>query len=764
MAWFQKRLRRVSLDRSRPVPQRPGVPLTPPGKGAARFAITLFFLIGGIAALNVPSGAPRIKVGDIAQRDYRARVQFVMPDPEATERARQQAAQAALRVFREDTAEIRRLPQDLLPFLNIVRTMSNRGLADLDDPIHRSRWGVDSDRLRVLRNGLTEDWLTRLELALPETVNNLIGFGIMDSSARQPELMSERYEILVQADTDSVGPVRRSVALALQYPTGLREALADDRALKELLADRSPEFQKAFLDVLTHAIRPTLKPDPGATDANIQAAMAAVEAKSRLIPAGSILLSTGDRVSAGAYQEILAERRAFAEQTRREGVQPYEAGAMLRDIWGGLGITGIFLLGFLLVSICARHMAADALASNTRLFGFYTVFLAVLATMRILERFGWSIQWAPVALASMFFTITLGPGPALASSALLSVVGALVTNGGMSLAISLFLGATVASLMLLRVRRRTHVMEAGVVAGIVQFGAIWAMWTVQTANAPLLTVSPAFPSKESLTALGGGILSGFVFTAVLPYVEQMFDVATDLRLLEWTDQNQPLLRKLALEAPGTYHHSTVVSNMAEAAAEEVGANTLLARAGAYLHDVGKLNRPEYFVENTNGQPSPHDQLSARLSALILTAHTKDGEELAAQYGVPAPLRRIIEEHHGTCVVEFFYNKALKEAEGDGANVSPEDFRYRGPKPRSPEAAIVMLADSAESASRSMENASPAKLEKLVHDIVEKRLKDGQLDDSRMDITEIRAVEKRLVRSLIAISHPRIRYPSVPGAQ
>ena len=256
------------------------------------------------------------------------------------------------------------------------------------------------------------------------------------------------------------------------------------------------------------------------------------------------------------------------------------------------------------------------------------------------------------------------------------------------------------------------------------------------------------------------MLAGAVMTAALPFVEKFFDVATDLRLREWTDQNQPLLRKLAMDAPGTYHHSTLVSNMAEAAAAQIGANALLARVGGYLHDVGKISRPEYFGENASGQADRHEKLSPMLSALILTAHTKDGVELAARYGVPSPIRHIIAEHHGTGVVEFFYQKAIEEAGPSGGVVNEEIFRYRGLKPHSPEAAIVMLADASESAARSMESISPSGIERLVHDIVEQRLKDGQLDECRMNITDIRRVEKSLVRSLIAVAHPRIRYPTL----
>jgi hypothetical protein len=757
MAWFQKhpRRRRISADLSRPVPLKNHAPVTPPGKRLGRLIISLFFLAAGIAILNYPSSGPRMKVGDVAQRDYRARVDFQVPDAEATQRALKEKERSTLRVFVEDPEEIKRLPDDLKKLLESV-TMARR-VNDLAATSHRSRWGIGAEKLRVLKNELDLNWINELIPAVQTAAERAATVGIMNGTERQAELMSERYEILVRPEQGEGEPVRRYVAVTHEYPSALRDFFAQE--LQGPLSKKSPEFQQVLLDVLTHATKPTLRLDSNASAQAVETALNEVSQRYRDIARGSILLSAGEPVTPDALREILEERKTYAEESRHEASTPREPMALLREVWGGLGITGIFLFGFLLVTICVRHTPVDAFSSNTRLFGFYVAFLLVLAVARILERFGLSLHWTPVVLAAMFFTVTMGAAPALGASALLSVLVALVSSSGMPLALSLFLGATVAALMLLRVRRRTHVMEAGFLAGIVQFGVIWAMWTVQTANAPLLTLSPRLPLKESFAALGGGVLAGFVFTAILPYVERLFDIATDLRLLEWTDQNQPLLRKLALEAPGTYHHSTVVSNMAEAAAEEIGHNGLLARAGGYLHDVGKLTRPEYYVENTNGQPNPHEHISPYLSALILTAHTKDGEEVAAEYGVPAPLRRIVVEHHGTTMVEFFYNKAVEEAKDDGGSVKPEDFRYRGPKPQSPEAGIVMLADSAESAARSLDHVSPARIERLVHDIVEKRLKDGQLDDCRMDITEIRLVERSLVRSLTAISHPRISYPS-----
>ena len=416
----------------------------------------------------------------------------------------------------------------------------------------------------------------------------------------------------------------------------------------------------------------------------------------------------------------------------------------------------MFLVAFALFGLYSVRLTSDVLRSNTRIFGIYTVCLVTLTALRLLEQLGISQHWTPVPLAAMILAVTTGPMLALGATAFIAMMSGIVADPGLDLAMPLLCGGVAGILALRRVRRRTDLIEAGMIAGLTQCVVAWAMHLMGIREMGQI---PGLPVHESVAGLGGGILAGSILAGTLSYVERFFDVATELRLLEWTDQNQPLLRKLALEAPGTYHHSTIVSNMAEAAAEEIGANALLARAGGYLHDVGKLNRPEYFVENTSGSDSRHEKLSPMLSALILTAHPKDGVELAGQYRVPSPLRRIIAEHHGTSLVEFFYDKAIKQADDPDTSVKDSMFRYRGPKPRSPESAVVMLADSIESAARSLDHVSPSRIERLVGDIVVKRLADGQLDESQMSITDIRRVQRSLVRSLTAVSHPRIRYPS-----
>jgi len=243
----------------------------------------------------------------------------------------------------------------------------------------------------------------------------------------------------------------------------------------------------------------------------------------------------------------------------------------------------------------------------------------------------------------------------------------------------------------------------------------------------------------------------------LPFVERAFNVVTELSLLELVDLNKPILRRLALEAPGSYNHSMVVGNMSDAAAEVIGASRLLARAGGYYHDIGKLSKPDYFVENRGTAVSRHYNLSPTMSALIIISHVKDAVEIAREYRLPPPVIDIIKEHHGTTLVEYFYREAIEQV-GDESRVSDQTFRYPGPKPHSKEAAIVMLADSVESASRTVNDPTPHKLESLVVDISRRKLADAQFDECNLTLYELRQIELSLIKSLAGIFHSRIKYP------
>lgn len=256
----------------------------------------------------------------------------------------------------------------------------------------------------------------------------------------------------------------------------------------------------------------------------------------------------------------------------------------------------------------------------------------------------------------------------------------------------------------------------------------------------------------------GVIFSAILSIGVLPFLESSFDVVTTLKLLELSNPNNPLLKKLLMEAPGTYHHSMLVANLAEMAAEEVNANPVIARVGAYFHDVGKTKRPYFFGENQFGKENPHDKITANLSTLIITSHVKDGVELAKEYNIPDVIKDIIEQHHGTTLVKYFYYKMKNSAENP-EDVKEEDFRYPGPIPSSKEAGIIMLADSTEAAVRSISEPTKGKIEEMVNNIIKDKLYSGQLDNCDLTLKDLEKIRKCFLKALYGIYHQRIEYPS-----
>ena len=249
-------------------------------------------------------------------------------------------------------------------------------------------------------------------------------------------------------------------------------------------------------------------------------------------------------------------------------------------------------------------------------------------------------------------------------------------------------------------------------------------------------------------------------TGLLPFIEHLFGVLTDLSLLELGDVAHPLLQELVRRRPSTYNHSITVGSIAEAAAESIHARGLLVRVGAYFHDIGKMLKPDYFVENQGPDDNRHETLVPAMSTLVIIAHIKDGADLARQHRLPQPIIDLIAQHHGTTRVEFFYGRATEQQQADpnGGEVDESSYRYPGPKPQTKEAAVLMLADAVESASRTLVDPTPARIESLVRELAENRLHGGQFDESGLTLRELRTIEKSMVMSLTSIYHGRIKYP------
>jgi putative nucleotidyltransferase with HDIG domain len=316
------------------------------------------------------------------------------------------------------------------------------------------------------------------------------------------------------------------------------------------------------------------------------------------------------------------------------------------------------------------------------------------------------------------------------------------------------MGGTAAGVLLLgEVRTRTKPIQVGAAAALGYFVLTWATGLWQEQPVSLI-------ASDSAWRAGWGLMAGFFLGGLLPFVENAFGIVTGISLLELGDITHPLLQELVRRAPGTHNHSVTVGTIAEAAAERIGANALLVRIGAYFHDIGKMLKPHYFVENQAGAANRHANLAPAMSTLIIIGHVKDGVDLGRQHHLPEPILDLIEQHHGTTLVEYFYREATRRCDGDpnAGTVQESAFRYPGPKPQTKEAGILMVSDAVESASRTLSEPTPSRIEGLVASLVEKRLDDGQFDECGLTLREIAEIRDSLIKSLIGIYHGRVKYP------
>ncbi len=364
-----------------------------------------------------------------------------------------------------------------------------------------------------------------------------------------------------------------------------------------------------------------------------------------------------------------------------------------------------------------------------------------------------SIYLMPVALAPLLLALLVNPRIGFLSGAVLAVLIAPMTDFNPELMAAAWFASAASIFATLRVRKRIHFLKVGLVIGLTEFLVIFSFQVFQE-----------LPFNEVLLLASYGMASGFLITTpvaflLLPVLEWIFNLTTDVTLLELSDLNHPLLKRMIVEAPGTYHHSLVVSTLAESACESIGANALLARVGAYFHDIGKIARARYFTENQAYQSaSRHEKLSPTMSCLLIMNHVKDGLELGRRYKLKDRILQFIPEHQGTGVIYYFYRKALEAAKA-GEQVRVEDFRYPGPKPQSKETAVVMLADSTEAASRSLKDPSPESIRQLVRKIINDKFIDGQLDECTLSLRDLHKIQESFIRNLMAIFHTRVTYPT-----
>lgn len=500
--------------------------------------------------------------------------------------------------------------------------------------------------------------------------------------------------------------------------------------------------------------------DSAATMEAVRAAAEAVEPVTITVKVGDKLVPVGTVLS---ERELDLLKREHEEYQRAEQIDP--------ELWQRklLYESGVAVLVLIVTVGLAAYTALyedRVFQRPARALGLAALMLLMLGLARLIELAEYPADLAVefsvglLVIAASLLTIAYNQRFAFGGAGALAALMTLASRGDFGLFLTLMAAMGVTVFSLREVRTRSKIVAVGALAGL-------AAMVTSAATGFVSGGEVKYVVTHAVVAGASALMGGFIVQGILPNFERIFGVATSMTLLEWCDASRPLLRRLAQQAPGTYSHSLVLSQMAEEAASSIGANGLLTRVGALYHDIGKTQKADYFVENQEARINRHDRLSPTMSLLIIVGHVKDGVEMAKAYGLPRVLHQFIAEHHGTTVVRYFHRAAC-EAEATARtkrfcdrDVPESEFRYHGPKPRSKESAILMLCDGCEGAVRALSEPTPGRIESAVHEVVMDRLNDGQFDDCEITLRELNMVERSLVKSLCAIHHGRIKYPKGP---
>ncbi len=535
------------------------------------------------------------------------------------------------------------------------------------------------------------------------------------------------------------GGVEEPLKAAERYDKEKFSKILENEFLKHFTVNQTLVLEYFFV----RPIDPNLVYDKTFTDETLRKALANISRTKDMVYENELIVDKNIRIDQATYQKLYSLEVALAERSRRQGIWHSFLSALGRYM---------LLAAILAIFSLYLHSFRRKIYDNNRMLLMITVIfiLELVLAALITETLEWSIYLIPTTLASMLLAILIDTGMAFVGTVILALILGGIQGGGYDIVLFSVVSGMVAIYSVYQIRNRNQVFKA------VLFISGAYLWTILAVSLFRYTPFAEMVRTFGIYLLPNAIFSSFFTFMIVGLFEKTFDVTTDVTLLELSDLNHPLLKKLSLEAPGTFHHSMVVGNLAEAAAKEIGANSLLARVGSYYHDVGKMEKPQYFVENQMDAENRHNQLAPNMSALILASHVKNGIELAKKYGIPKRIRDFIPEHHGTSLMKYFYDKAIKMYGKNEVNES--DFRYPGPKPQSKETAIVMLADTVEAATRTLENPSPSKLRAFVENLVQNKIQEGQLDESELTLQDIKKIIDAFLNILQGVFQHRIEYP------
>lgn len=714
------------------------------------------------------------KLGDVAERDIKAPQDFLIEDQAATEANRRRALEEVLTVYDHDTALLPSLiarvdeafatlrttksEKDAAP--ELLRTIAIHGRAvapggeqhpqSQGDPFGRQKEafseaiGIDikEDAFRIL---LREEFSRQVVDAINQILSAVLGKGVVSNRAM---LLKDADKGIVLRD---LGTKDERVVLDLKQFYDLDQAKSMARLVGEpLLKDQNYTLRSLIIDISQRLIHPNITLNKSETEERKKKAAEEIKPTLYKIKAGEMLLREGERVT----ETQLLKLDALQRQMQSDNVLASSIGAAL-------------LIVFLLVTtwvLYQPHLGRTNGVQNKSLLliaivlavYFITAQLSIYLSENLADRGPAELTAAsiiygtPLASGSMIICVFLGFELAVPLAGVIAILVAIIFQTDLTLFLYFLINGTMAAYWIQNCRERKVFIRAGTWLGLLNMALVTAI------DVYLSQITGRKLIWDWAFAFLGGVGSGIVAAGVIPLVEIAFDYTTDIKLLELANLDRPILRKLLMEAPGTYHHSVIVGSMVEAAATEIGANSLLAKVSGYYHDIGKIKKPLYFIENQRDGKNRHDKLAPSMSSLILVAHVKNGIEIARQHRLGAAIVDTIQQHHGTSLITYFYDKA-KQQKGEDA-VKIDDFRYPGPKPQTREVALVMLADVVEAASRTLANPTPSRIQGLVQNLINKVFSDGQLDNCELTLRDLHKIAKSFNKILNAIHHHRIEYP------
>ncbi|MTV50148.1 HDIG domain-containing protein [Heliobacillus mobilis] len=701
------------------------------------FGLVFFLTITTILSYPYLSPSETLEAGEVSSKDITSPMTKDVVDEERTRIARDQKVNATPPVYTHDPNVASRVKNEIEQDFNAVVAYQKARPTNEGGTINGN--GTD-EKLDALKN--------RLTVTIPDAL-------LQRLVAMRPESLA-----FIQKETENL-------VIAMLNMPGLTEALAEPsdaaaavqgstRVLPYSMAEarsnvqeriNSSSFSKDAKDTLQVIVplflRPNATYDEDATKRLRNEVRQSVAPYTIPVRKGEIIIRNGEVVTE-EHIRILSQLDML-----RTGESWMKTG----------GMALLVLLNIFIVIWYLRTYRRD-LYKDERLLGL----LGLMATMTLLtariitsirlhdqqDIYNQLLYVIPVATGPMLLAILLESRVAVFMSFVLSGFIGIIADYSIPHAIVAWIGSIVGVYSVSRFSQRMDFARAGFTIAAANMVAIFAMGL---ATGVKLRVLATYGVPMGVI---NGILSAVFMIGSLPYLESAFKLTTSVKLLELANPNRPLLRRLLMEAPGTYHHSLLVGNLGEAAAEAIGADTLLVRVGAYYHDIGKVRRPAFFIENQSQGQNPHDKIAPTLSTLIITSHVKDGVEMCREAGLPPQVVDLVEQHHGVTLVSYFYHRALEADRTE--SVQEKDFRYEGPKPQTKEAALVMLADTVEAAVRSLPQPTPGKIEGLVRKLIKEKLNDGQLEESDLTFKDLDRVAQAFCRVLNGIYHTRIEYP------